>query len=69
VLVLVTKSQDESGLVVDGDGRATLLVIISAFPVLQMTALLVSEEAEAIDHQQLAAVLLGVREVNVKCCE
>jgi len=69
VLVLVTKSQDESGLVVDGDGRTTLLVIISAFPVLQMTALLVSEEAEAIDHQQLAAVLLGVREVNVKCCE
>jgi len=51
VLVLVTKSQDKGGLVVDGDGGTALLVIVPALPVLQVTALLVPEEAEAIDHQ------------------
>lgn len=57
VLMLVAETQDERGLIVDGNGRTALLVVVAALPVLQMAALLVPEESKAIDHQQLAAVL------------
>lgn len=57
VLMLVAETQDERRLIVDGNGRTALLVVVAAFPVLQVTALLVPEETKAINHQQLAAVL------------
>lgn len=56
--MLVAETQDERRLIVDGDGRTALLVVVAALPVLQMAALLVPEESKAIDHQQLAAILL-----------
>lgn len=58
VLMLVAETQDERRLIVDGDGRTALLVVVTALPVLQVAALLVPEESKAIDHQQLAAILL-----------
>lgn len=58
VLMLVAETQDERRLIVDGDGRTALLVVVAALPVLQVAALLVPEESKAIDHQQLAAILL-----------
>lgn len=56
--MLVAETQDECRLIVDGDGRTALLVVVAALPVLQVAALLVPEESKAIDHQQLAAILL-----------
>lgn len=58
VLMLVAETQDERRLIVDGDGRTALLVVVAALPVLQVAALFVPEESKAIDHQQLAAILL-----------
>lgn len=58
VLMLVAETQDERGLIVDGNGRTALLVVVPALPVLQVAALFVPEESETINHQQLAAVLL-----------
>lgn len=58
VLMLVAETQDERRLIVDGDGRTALLVVVAALPVLQVAALLVPKESKAIDHQQLAAILL-----------
>lgn len=51
MLMLVAESQDERGLVVDSNGRTTLLIVITALPVLQVATLFVPEETESIDYQ------------------
>lgn len=67
--MLMAEPQDERRLIVNSYGRAALLVVVATLPILQMPAFLVAEEAKAIDHQELAAVLFRVGKVYVKCCK
>jgi len=56
--MLVAQSEYERGFIVNGNGRTTFLVVIAAFPILQVATFLIPKEAKAVDDQQLAAILL-----------
>jgi len=66
--MLVAQSKYERGFIVDRNGRTAFLVIVATLPILQVAPLLIPKETKAIDDQQLAAILLRVRKVNVKRC-
>lgn len=51
MLMLVAESQNERGLVMNGNGWATLLIVVTTLPVLQVATLFVPEETKAIDYQ------------------